>query len=84
MLGKGYHLLSKWMQKEKRILGKDDMCFGHVIFQMPMDHKSRDVQQEDTYLILKFGRSTLAQRRYLEVISGRCIHEWNPQRECVK
>ncbi|ELK08817.1 Deoxycytidylate deaminase [Pteropus alecto] len=59
------------MQKEKRILGKDDMCFGHVIFQMPMDHKSRDVQQEDAYLILKFGRSTLAQRRYLEVISGR-------------
>ena len=54
MLGEGYHLLSMGMQNKKHIWGKDCMVFGHVVLELSMDHISRDVQQEETYLILKF------------------------------
>lgn len=30
------------------------MRFEHIVLELPMDHLGRDVQQEETYMILKF------------------------------
>lgn len=63
-------------------MGEDDTGFVHFVFEVPMDHRSRDVQQEDLHC--EDRKSNLGSKKIFGSPQGEVSHEWEPQRECVK